>query len=273
MKKLLGVLLIAFLCVASSETLEDEELSSIEPEEVKKSDFEWFSGIRGYLGLSGGYLGSQHRSQIESIARIDKPYLLLSSGLPLKYAFSNFMIYDRDGQLASENEPLSGYTLNLVFGTEIFFLANYLGVRLEGGLGYISLSATLVAKPEGKARKAFQSYLTTFLGLDLIGNVYVSEQYDVGLFAGVETSYSFLIKATRDNGNVVDITEAVRERETMIDIFARFGITTLLYEHHRLEFVAKIPVAYVAFRPEGRDFFEFTALEKTSLNVAYKYLF
>lgn len=276
MKTILKILAIAFipLGIAFSETLEDtQESPAIETSESQtENSFEWFNGIRGYLGFSGGYIGSQYDPERKMI-QTDKSYIFLKGKLPLQYAFKTLTFRDRNGTI-HKLTPLRGYTLNLVFGAEALFLQNYLGLRLEGGVGYTDLSRTINSQGSPE-RKDLHSYLTTSLALDLIGNVYVSEQNTIGLFAGIETSYSFPIKATRINdGKVYDTTESVRNDEKMIDIFARLGVSTLLYNHHRVELIAKIPVGYVAFRPQkSKDFENFAANEKTSINVAYKYIF
>lgn len=275
MKKFLNILVAAF--IPFSIALSEENLESIETAEapqINNEGVEWFNGIRGFLGFSGGYMGSQYDEK--KPMRINQSYLFFKRNLPIKYAFSNLMISDSDGKLVSEHTPFRGYTLNIVFGAEAFFLQNYLGLRLEGGIGYTDLTATLIDLEKQIKREGLESYWTTSLGLDLIGNIYVGEEHTIGVFAGVETSYSSVIKATRtySDGKIYDLTKTFKEDPSMIDIFARLGISTLLYGHHRVEFIAKIPVAYVLFKlntervPLGLN-----ALEKTSINAAYKYVF
>ncbi|PAF53122.1 hypothetical protein BKH42_07785 [Helicobacter sp. 13S00482-2] len=125
----------------------------------------------------------------------------------------------------------NGYLFNFNLGTEHHFdRNNYVGFRWFLGLGYgrttlINQIYTPIQYPS--------NIIEAKLGLDLLLDVIKFDTHStLGFFGGVEGGVEGTISDDTSNtfptGNIY--------------ILSRAGLSILLAEHHRIEFVAKIPV-------------------------------
>ncbi|MDO7253327.1 outer membrane beta-barrel protein [Helicobacter cappadocius] len=132
----------------------------------------------------------------------------------------------------------NGYLFNINLGTEHHFdKNNYVGFRwfLAGGYGRTTLinqSNNLIQYPS--------NVIEANLGLDLLLDVIKFGNNSIGLFGGVEGGV---------NGTISDAYYYDRQCDKYPtfpsispSVFGRVGVSLLLANHHRVEFVTKIPI-------------------------------
>ncbi|VEJ24737.1 outer membrane protein [Helicobacter cholecystus] len=186
---------------------------------------------RFYIGIEGGYIGN----------------------------FGVFDIYqDNLKPLDLKKEKLNegGIIGNIVLGTEHFFLNNYLGIRWGVFWGY--------GQTWGENQTYGKISTSTSLGgvnADISVNFIARENLTAGFFTGIEYGYiipnpnqkirygehfAFTISMPFPNRPAITVP---LEEDCFVDnqisygmpIF-RFGTSFLLKKHHRIEFLAKLPL-------------------------------
>lgn len=168
-------------------------------------------------------------------------------------------------------EPYSGFNINLNFGSEHFFLEDYLGIRVGGLVGYTGYSNFTQIETPGNLLGIQESYdfLDAGINLDLMVNFWSNGSYSFGVFGGVEADYHYLL-----NFNNSEARESAKDFPSRhaFDLAGRVGVSTLMANHHRLDVLAKLPIGSVVSGTETKAYL-ISVMPTISINVGYKYIF
>ncbi|RDU69927.1 hypothetical protein CQA62_00495 [Helicobacter cholecystus] len=229
---------------------------------------------RFFIGVDAGYTTAISEPKGRSVGNENIRFLTVN---PNSWA-SAFRSKSRsDGQDTYTKKPYLGFNLGLNFGSEHFFLDDYLGIRVGGLIGYTNYknittktntSNSSLWKSSDKFREGCQ-FLDTGVNLDLMVNFWSNGAYSFGVFGGVEANYHYLLSYF--NTMTEEKTRDVPTRH-LLDFSGRVGISTLLEEHHRLDILAKLPIGSVVSETETKTYL-IAILPTISINVGYKYIF
>lgn len=221
---------------------------------------------RFYLGFDLGYTGAM------SYGRGKGMYYGNVEIQDLKYMFKTFSKSDEKGSV--KMEPFMGFNTNINFGTENFYLDNYLGFRWGASIGYTTVSQTTEFRSQQSYGTAISSIIEEYnfldfgLSIDAILNFWNNGAYSVGVFGGVEGEYHYFLSGRYDNYNA-NIYESFRNIHSY-GINGRIGLSTLFAENHRVDFTAKIPILIAG---NNWIYSNASCLIKTSFDIGYKYVF
>lgn len=168
-------------------------------------------------------------------------------------------------------DPYSGFNINLNFGSEHFFLDDYLGIRVGGLVGYTSYSNfTQIQTPTNLTGiEETYSFLDAGINLDLMVNFWSNGSYSFGVFGGVEADYHYLLDF--NNSETSESAKDFPSRHAF-DLAGRVGVSTLMANHHRLDVLAKLPIGSVISGTETKANL-LPVMPTISINVGYKYIF
>lgn len=113
---------------------------------------------RFYLGFDLGYTGAM------SYGRGKGMYYGNVEIQDLKYMFKTFSKSDEKGSV--KMEPFMGFNTNINFGTENFYLDNYLGFRWGASIGYTTVSQTTEFRSQQSYGTAISSIIEEYNFLD-----------------------------------------------------------------------------------------------------------
>ncbi|MDO7253329.1 outer membrane beta-barrel protein [Helicobacter cappadocius] len=172
------------------------------------------ANARFFLGIDGGYSMDKVDVKTEDKTTYTGTNTIVTPGSFTKNAYLG-----------------NGYLFDINLGTEHHFdKNNYVGFRwfLAGGYGRTTLinqSNNLIKYPS--------SIIEANLGLDLLLDVIKFGNNSVGLFGGIEATGLNVFSMQKDT--VIFDTPEIQAR-------ARIGLSLFLADHHRIEFITKIPV-------------------------------
>lgn len=195
---------------------------------------------RFYIGIEGGY-------------STQSAYDSKTSG---KNTFG--VTYAGTGVIGNAlNSGYSGYSVGGVLGTEDFF-GKYFGTRWGLGAGYTSVSKT-----ENGSTHTFNS-VDAGLSVDLLLNFYNNGSFSFGIFGGASADYHYVLSGRWSGLN-----------EHLMDFSGRVGVTTMMAKHHRIEFMAKLPIASMNVTNSSSNYVLGGALApaRTTFSASYKFVF
>ncbi|WP_305862290.1 outer membrane beta-barrel protein [Helicobacter cholecystus] len=172
-------------------------------------------------------------------------------------------------------DPYSGFNINLNFGSEHFFLDDYLGIRVGGLVGYTSYSnSTRIETSAQYGRyligiKETYDFLDAGINFDLMVNFWSNGSYSFGVFGGVEVDYHYLLDF--NNSKTRESAKDFPSRHAF-DLAGRVGVSTLMANHHRLDVLAKLPIGSVISGTETKANL-ISVFPTININVGYKYIF
>lgn len=196
-----------------------------------------FMGIaeaRVYFGIEGGYADQT----------------LYSTGLKAYNVYFSSPSTQTISDALKNNTK--GYSVAGVVGSENLFANGFMGTRTGLSAGYTSFQGDLKV-----------DFLDVGLSSDLILNLVVVKKFSLGLFGGIETDYHYAL-------NIVSSEGMSRH---LLDFAGRVGVTTLIADHHRLEVMAKLPVASLNFASDHALLGGVAGLARTSFLASYKFAF
>lgn len=221
---------------------------------------------RFYLGVDLGYTGGM------SYGRGEGMYYGDVKTQDLQHMFKSYSA--SNGTESVKADPFMGFNASVNFGTENFYLNNYLGFRWGGSIGYTTVSQ----KTEYKSKQTYgtatasvieeYNFLDFGLSLDAILNLWSNGRYSVGVFGGVEGEYHYFL-----NGSYDDYVSKIYESFKSIHSFGvngRVGLSALFAEHHRVDFTAKLPILIAG---NNQTYASASYLAKSSFDIGYKYVF
>ena len=165
---------------------------------------------RFYVGVEGGYsVQYGHPSGLGDAA-------------------NSFGFYAPATSLISEALKVAphGFSVGAVFGTEDFY-GKYFGTRWGISAGYTQIA-------DRKDAEAKLGSVDAGLNFDLMLNFVNNGSFSFGVFGGVSADYHYVLNIDKNN----PFSSA-----HLFDFSGRTGVTTMLADHHRIEFVAKLPIA------------------------------
>ncbi|WP_104697470.1 MULTISPECIES: outer membrane beta-barrel protein [unclassified Helicobacter] len=217
---------------------------------------------RFFVGIEGGYLGSatyQDLSKDGTLFVVAKPSIIPS-------AFS---------------DSLKGFNTSLSIGTESFF-GDYFGIRLDFLAGYNQMTQHF------DSIKAQFNLINTSLYFDFLVNFLKSSHVDLGFIGGIgmDVYYrlNYLKEINIDDFDMLPMsdflsnfiqayslyTNSALTSRVLMNFAGRVGFTALIANHHRLEFVAKLPIASISSFPLiGGNM----NLANVTFNVGYRFIF
>ncbi len=152
----------------------------------------------------------------------------------------------------------SGYSIGATLGSESFF-GKYFGLRWQLGVGYSSAELELEYNKEEKEIEL--KSIGVDVGVDMIVNVVNSGNFALGFFGGAGVDYQYF-------------TSTNNPKIHSVGFFGKGGITTLLFDHHRMEFFAKIPFADMSAKFELGDKNTIASnAQKLTFGASYKFVF
>lgn len=175
-------------------------------------------------------------------------YIGVESGYMRDY--STYVYEDNSGNITTGREENwdkelvgNGVVTSLILGTEHFFWKNYYGIRwgVLGGYG-------LTQSKDSQWGDITLSTLSLGVNFDSIFNFYVAEKLTAGLFVGAEYDFTLLkpnkeISIGERAANTLPKEDMLVSNKTHINnLSIRVGASALFYNHHRVEFLTKIPV-------------------------------
>ncbi|WP_027327205.1 outer membrane beta-barrel protein [Helicobacter pametensis] len=213
---------------------------------------------RFYLGVEGGY-------SVEKFIQAKNGMNVSQIGM-IRDAFKN---------------DSRGYSVGLVLGTESFY-GDYFGTRFGVSAGYTAITQTQQSssflQELGIKKNETNSYIDAGLELDLIVNVYASKSFSLGLFGGADMKYHYRLNAVKQSSSesgdlVADLIGAIFDEvasgRNLLDFAGRVGVTALIANHHRLDVMARLPIASL-----NSSLFGGTLLPvRTTVSLGYKYVF
>lgn len=152
----------------------------------------------------------------------------------------------------------SGYSLGGVIGSESFF-GRFFGLRWEVGAGYTSSELEF----ENKAKKYELELKSIYadVSIDMIVNFVNSCNFAFGFFGGAGIDYQYFTSTGNPNIHSVGF-------------FGKGGVTTLLFNHHRMEIFAKVPFADMSAKFELGDKNTIASnAQKLTFGASYKFVF
>lgn len=183
------------------------------------STFTSLANARFFLGIDGGY----------SMDKVD-----------VKIEDETVMgVVTKPGSFTKDAYLGNGYLFNINLGTEHHFdKNNYVGFRWFLGLGY---GRTTLINQSDKSIQYPSSIIEANLGADLLLDVIKFGKNSLGVFGGVEGGVNVVLSDDyRYLGEEAGATASFSSLEFLAQ--ARVGLSLFLAEHHRIEFVTKIPV-------------------------------
>lgn len=169
-----------------------------------------------------------------------------------------------------------GYSLGINLGSENFYTP-YFGTRFGFGAGYTSVDQ----KADGSGLENQKlSYVDTGIYFDLMTNLYSSSNFSFGIFGGVDARYHYRlngIQIQKEEGEIDSLfgdlfgdtfSDIVNGRH-LVDFGGRVGVSMLIASHHRIDLLARLPIASLK-----TGFIGGSALPaKTNLSVGYSFIF
>lgn len=221
---------------------------------------------RFYLGVDLGYTGAMSYDRGEGMYYGD------IKTQALQYMFKGYSESDATSSL--KMDPFMGFNASVNFGTENFYLDNYLGFRWGGSIGYTTVSQTTEYKRQQSYGTATSSIIEEYnfldfgLSLDAILNLWNSGGYSVGVFGGVEGEYHYFLNGAYDDyiGNIYESFKNIHS----FGVNGRVGLSALFAEHHRIDFTAKLPILLAG---NNQTYTTASCLVKSSFDIGYKYVF
>lgn len=194
--------------------------------------FTSLANARFFLGIDGGYSMDKVDVKKEDVTAKG---VVITPGYSIKNAYAG-----------------NGYLFNINLGTEHHFDKDgYVGFRWLLDLGYgrtnlINQYNSLISYPS--------SIIEGNLGVDLLLDVIKFGNHSLGLFGGVEGGAKVIISDAYYYGepNYYGKSEKYRAFGLIAPmILARVGVSLFLADHHRIEFITKIPVYRFDFDNSG----------------------
>ncbi|ANV97980.1 hypothetical protein BBW65_03830 [Helicobacter enhydrae] len=145
-----------------------------------------------------------------------------------------------------------GYTLNLVFGNE-HIVANVFGSRIGVGVGYTQTHD-----------QTDYRFVDLSLNGALMLDLYNDGNYSAGIFGGAEVGYQYVMREK----------PIATQSPHLLNLYGNTGFSFLIARHHRLDFVAKLPLSSVSFF-DGKQMLigGKRVFVRTSFLGSYKYVF
>lgn len=193
------------------------------------------SGVLASMVQAKFYVGIEGGYSVESQYKTGLSKNSVSFSVPSTNVISN----------AFKNET-KGYSVAGVFGTEDFY-GKYFGTRWGVSAGYTQVSI----------KDAQNRYVDAGLNLDLMLNFINTGSFSLGVFGGVSGDYHYQLDVSRH----------------LLDFNGRVGLSTLITSHHRLEFVAKLPIASMNAAGQSTYLGADVVPARTSLGASYKFIF
>lgn len=152
-----------------------------------------------------------------------------------------------------------GYSIGLVLGSETFW-GKYFGMRWGVGVGYANTK--LEEKNGGVVQKTLIESLSSDVSLDAMINFISMSNFSFGVFGGVGAEYQYVLNNSE------------KPKKHALDFIGRVGVSTLLYEHHRVDLFAKLPFMSLSskFTPGDKNTFLYK-MSKVSFGASYKIVF
>lgn len=141
----------------------------------------------------------------------------------------------------------NGGIFNLIVGTEHFFAKDYIGLRwgIFGGYGFTQSRGYI--QQLGDVNVGL-SVLSAGINFDVLFNFYTSECFMSGVFLGAEYDFELLLPnktieiGERKTSTVPKHDMLVSNKTYSNNIAVRVGLSNLFFKHHRIEFLAKVPL-------------------------------
>lgn len=208
---------------------------------------------RFYIGIEGGY-SVEKSYEGNNAFNISKTYVI-------RDAFK---------------EGARGYSLGINLGSENFYTP-YFGTRFGFGVGYTSVDQK--ADGSGLVDQKL-SYIDTGIYFDLMTNLYSSSNFSFGIFGGVDMRYHYRlnkIQIQKEEGEIdyffddlfEDAFSDLVNGRHLVDFGGRVGISMLIASHHRIDLLARLPIASLKAGFIGGS----TLPAKTSLSAGYSFVF
>lgn len=147
---------------------------------------------------------------------------------------------------------LDGFNVGLNLGDE-YSWGNYFGLRSYFTLGYSSAYA--------KAFSTQMNLLDVSLALEPMANLYYSQNVAFGVFGGIDLTYHYWMNKDEF------ISDGFLTSKHFADLAFRAGVSVLMMTRYRIEFLARLPFAYIA-NSKTRDI-----PMNISIGVSYKFLY
>lgn len=192
---------------------------------------------RTYVGIEGGY---------SATTAYDSGLKPNSFGfaVPATSVISN----------ALKNGP-RGFSVSGVFGSEDFY-GKYFGTRWGVSAGYTQI----IAREDASNKR---EVIDAGLSFDLMLNFINTGSFSFGIFGGVSGDYHY---------SLTKADEGFFSRH-MFDFSGRAGVTTMLANHHRFEFFAKLPVASMHAASNEAKLGGVLGFARTTFGASYKFVF
>lgn len=204
---------------------------------------------RFFMGLEGGYTTT---SLEETSMKEDKANFYASAYGP-KIVTDTF------------KNGARGYSAALTLGTENFF-GNYFGIRSAVFGGYTSTSKKIYG-----LNKEF-NLIDAGLSFDLMLNFFSNGNSSFGIFGGAEAGYHYWYNKKDFGSDILYNSSDVSKH--LLDFSGRFGISTLVGGHHRIELFTKVPFASMGFSSSSEAKLGGLAVPlNVSVGASYKFVF
>lgn len=221
---------------------------------------------RFYMGFDIGYTGAMNYGRDQGM------YFGNVKTQDLKHMFET--ISESNGTDSIKMEPYMGFNASVNFGTENFYLNDYLGFRWGASVGYTTLSQTTEFKSKQSYGTATSSIIEEYnfldfgLSVDAILNLWNNGKYSVGVFGGVEGEYHYFLSGRYDNF-ADNLYESFKDIHSY-GVNGRVGLSALFADHHRVDFTAKLPILIAG---NNQIYKTASYLAKSSFDIGYKYVF
>lgn len=233
-----------------------------------------FAEARFYIGVEGGYTAAPRINDIQKLGTSNEVKFVSQSFSDIKNAFKDVVFAENNG--STQFKPSEGYSVGINFGSEHLFLKDYLGFRWGASLGYTALKQEIVMSDLNGVdkMKTDYSFLDAGLSLDAMINFYSSRVFSIGVFGGAELGYHYLLAGKCNDERAKDTMDfkTLAPSRHSLDLVGRVGITTMFADHHRVEFMAKLPIGYV-MAGKASDVKLTQAIARTTLSAGYKFVF
>ncbi|PAF52261.1 outer membrane beta-barrel protein [Helicobacter sp. 13S00477-4] len=204
-----------------------------------------FAQARFFIGIDNGH--TIDRVDVNTEASYDTTGSMITPASYIKNAYKG-----------------TGWLININLGTQHYFDKNqFIGFRwfLTGGYGRTDLVNQVINKIHYPS-----SIINIALGADILLDVIkFGDNNSLGLFGGVEGGF---------NGTLSDQTYLNSSHEKLYTLpsgslfsSVRIGISLFLAQHHRIEFVTKIPVYDYMFNVDSNIY------KPIQLMLGYKFVF
>ncbi|ANV97979.1 hypothetical protein BBW65_03825 [Helicobacter enhydrae] len=198
------------------------------------------SQARFFVGIEGGYTAT------------------IADGTGLTANSMRLVLPAVDTVFKAFDHGVKGYSVGGVFGSENFW-GDYLGTRWGIDVGYTSVYT--------KATNVVSEFLNVGWSSDVLVNFVNTGAFSLGIFGGASTDYHYDMRASERCANQKAIASH------LLDFSWRAGVSAMLANHHRLEFLAKMYLGSLNIATDRAVLGGVRVPVHSSLMASYKFVF